>query len=176
MAISGSQGVGPCGACRCGRHAVATLAGLGAYDSVAGATLAFNQIAPVEGSSTVVTGAVGNYLTFRLQYMGSYQPASYVFTGSPSLPSGLSPSFSTADQTATLYGLVTKGQPSQASRSRFRVVRPSFLIALSRVIRRTRLQHINGMKGLRGMNPTRSVGPPRRHSPVRIFTPQPVTG
>ena len=65
---------------------VASVAGLGAFDTVAGATV-LKQLAPSPGSTTV-TGAVGSSLTFAYQVTGAPStPESWQITGA--IPSGM---------------------------------------------------------------------------------------
>lgn len=85
--------------------AIATVVGLGAYDSVAGATT-LSQVAPSAGSATVpVTSGVA--LNGLFQVLGSpSQPQSWqVFSGT--LPTGLTLTKSTG-ATATLTGTTTQ--------------------------------------------------------------------
>lgn len=68
--------------------AVTTVIGLGAYDSVAGAT-AVAQVTPVSGSSTVpVSGGQALNFLFQLTGGGGHTPKSWSVVGT--LPSGLS--------------------------------------------------------------------------------------
>lgn len=68
--------------------AVTTVIGLGAYDSVAGAT-AVAQVTPVSGSSTVpVSGGQALNFLFQLTGGGGHAPKSWSVVGT--LPSGLS--------------------------------------------------------------------------------------
>lgn len=68
---------------------VATIAGLGAYDTVAGASVAINQSGPAPGSTDVPT-ATGSILAFVVQFVGptTYEPKEFRVTGG-SLPPGI---------------------------------------------------------------------------------------
>jgi len=81
---------------------VATIAGLGAYDSVAGATT-LKQLLPNANSTTVPT-AVGAKLSFVFQITGTESaPKSWQIIGS--LPGGLSHTNSTGSTTDSITGV-----------------------------------------------------------------------
>ncbi len=86
--------------------AIATVVGLGAFDSVAGATTTLKQLIPTANSATV-TSAVNSVINFTVQHTdGTRTPQSYQFTGSSRIPVGLSQSFIVANHVATLSGTV----------------------------------------------------------------------
>lgn len=84
---------------------VATVIGLGAYDSVAGATT-IKQLAPSPGSTTVTT-AVGANLSFVFQVTGTEEaPGIWQIVGT--LPSGLTHVNSTGHTTDSIIGIPRK--------------------------------------------------------------------
>lgn len=95
---------------------VATFAGLGAYDSVAGAS-AINQLAPT-ANSTAVKAAAGSGLTFAFQFV-PYTAGSWKVTGT--LPSGLTLTKTTGGSTNSITGVpaVSGNYPITISAYRF---------------------------------------------------------
>lgn len=86
-------------------YLIATVAGLGAYDSVTGATYVA-QVAPSSGSSTVpVTSGVALAGAFQIVGAGGHTPASWS-VASGTLPTGLTLS-NAASKNATLTGTTT---------------------------------------------------------------------
>jgi len=85
--------------------AVVTVAGLGAYDTVAGAS-AVIQLSPVK-SSTTVPAASGSYLAATFQFTGSaHVPGSWKVTGT--LPTGTTHSDLKNSTTDTILGTPTQ--------------------------------------------------------------------
>ena len=85
---------------------IATVAGLGAYDSVSGAT-AVAQTAPSPGSSTVAATS-GTNLNFVMQITGGggHTPSSWTVTGA--LPPGMTHANSKNSKTDSISGIPTQ--------------------------------------------------------------------
>ena len=85
---------------------IATIAGLGAYDSVSGAT-AVSQTSPTAGSATV-SASSGVNLNFVMQIVGAggHTPASWSVVGS--LPTGLTHANAKNSKTDSISGIPTQ--------------------------------------------------------------------
>lgn len=95
--------LGTSGAGEIVKWTVATVAGLGAFDTVAGASTV-TQLAP-SPNSTTVAGTQGAALSFTFQYGGSDTPDHFQVIGT--LPSGLSQSKSRSSKIDTISGVPT---------------------------------------------------------------------
>ena len=90
--------------------AITTIVGLGAYDSVAGATMVL-QVLPLPGTTTApapsVPAAVGSNLNFVYKNSNSETPGSYQIT-SGTLPAGLTKGTTITSKTQTISGIPTQ--------------------------------------------------------------------
>lgn len=86
------------------KWSVAVIAGLGAYDTVSGASTV-TQLTPVPKSSTV-PATIGNPLSFTFQYGGSDTPDHFQIIGA--VPAGLTQSRTRHARTDTLSGVPTQ--------------------------------------------------------------------
>ena len=88
------------------RWTAATVAGLGAYDSVSGAS-EITQVVPQPRSTTIET-AVGASLTFVYQVTGTETEAAGSWQIEGQLPEGLTQENRTASQTDSIFGVPTE--------------------------------------------------------------------